>query len=78
MCIKVAQAIASYQEKKGLDPEHIVPSMEDKDLFEYEAFESAKEAIRQGLNRINVDDKELRSKIKHRLEQGRKSALQST
>jgi malate dehydrogenase (oxaloacetate-decarboxylating) len=67
MCLRVAEAIAEYAEKKGLSPDRIVPSMDDFDLFEYEALAAAKQAVKEGLNRLTLTDDELRAKIRKNL-----------
>jgi malate dehydrogenase (oxaloacetate-decarboxylating) len=68
MCIRVAEAIAGYGEKKGLDRDHILPLMTDFEMFEHEAITAGMEAIRLGLNRISITEEELRKKVRIRLE----------
>jgi malate dehydrogenase (oxaloacetate-decarboxylating) len=67
MCVRVAESIAEYAEKKGLTAERIVPSMDDFDLFEFEALAAARQAIKEGLNRLTLTDDELRAKIRKNL-----------
>ena len=71
MCVRVAESIAEYGEKLGLTPEHILPTMDDFDLFEYEAIAAAKQAMKEGLARLPLSDEELRKKVRKNL--GRKS-----
>ena len=71
MCLKVASAIAEYGEKKGLSPDYIIPSMDDFEMFEYEAMAAARQAIREGLNRLDIGEEDLRKKIRKRLDESR-------
>lgn len=52
MHIAAAYAIAEVAEKKGITEEYIVPTMDDWEVFPYEAAEVAMKAIEQGLARI--------------------------
>jgi malate dehydrogenase (oxaloacetate-decarboxylating) len=71
MCLSVSQAIAEYAEKQGLSEEHILPSMDDFDLFEHEAMAVARQAVKEGLNRLSLDERSLRSKIVRHLSESR-------
>jgi malate dehydrogenase (oxaloacetate-decarboxylating) len=51
MAIRAAHSIASYAEKKGIDPDHIMPSMEDSGVFIEQAADVAMQAIEDGVAR---------------------------
>ncbi len=60
MCIAAGDALANYQEEKGvLDEEHILPTMTDWEVYVYEAVECALESIREGVARIKPSRQEL-------------------
>ncbi len=69
MCIEVAEAIAGYGEKRKLDENHILPSMDDLGLFEHSAMAAGMAAVKEGLNRIPITTEELRKKIRSRLDE---------
>jgi malate dehydrogenase (oxaloacetate-decarboxylating) len=52
MAIACAHSIADYSERKGIDPEHIVVTMEDPDVFAVEAADVAMKAIEEGVARV--------------------------
>jgi malate dehydrogenase (oxaloacetate-decarboxylating) len=54
MAIACAHSIADYSERKGIDPEHIVATMEDSDVFAVEAADVAMKAIEEGVARISL------------------------
>ncbi len=59
MAIAAAHSIAKVQEKKGLDSEHIVPTMDDVVLFPQEATDVAMQAIKDGVARRPLGEKEV-------------------
>ena len=66
ICIKVAHAIADFGLNK-LDENHIIPAMDDYELFEKEALVAAQAAVSEGLNRLDISEEELKNKIHHNL-----------
>jgi malate dehydrogenase (oxaloacetate-decarboxylating) len=52
MCIAAAEEMARMAEEKGLTPDHIMPTMDDVDVFPREAAAVATKAIEQGIARI--------------------------
>lgn len=52
MCIAAARELAKVAEEMGLDEEHIVPSMEETEVFVREAVAVALKAIDQGIARV--------------------------
>lgn len=59
MAIACAHSIADYSEKKGIDSEHIVVTMEDEGIFAVEAADVAMKAIEEGVARVNLSWKEV-------------------
>ena len=54
MAIAAAHSLANYAEKRGLDPENIVPTMDEADVFPIEAADVAMQAIKDGVARREV------------------------
>ncbi len=52
MCIAAATELAKVQEEKGLDAEHIVPTMDEIEVFAREAVAVALKAQEQGIARV--------------------------
>lgn len=59
MHIAAAYAIAEVAEKKGLREDYIVPTMDDWEVFPYEATAVAMKAIEQGVARVKRSRKEI-------------------
>ena len=54
MAVTAAYSMANYAEKKGINPDYIMPKMDETDMFAYEAADVAMEAIKNGVARINL------------------------
>lgn len=52
MCIAAATELARFQEERGLDEAHIVPTMDDLEVFVSEAVAVAMKAQEQGIARV--------------------------
>ena len=59
MCLAAASEIASYAEKSGLSENHIVPKMNELELFAHEAAAVAMQAIDEGVAQIKLDKSEV-------------------
>src|SRR3970282_2554743 len=59
MCIAAATELAKVQEERGLDEEHIVPTMDDIEVFAREATAVALKAMDQGIARLRKTRAEL-------------------
>lgn len=55
MAIRAAYSIAKFAENKGIHPERIMPTMDETEVFAYEAAEVAMEAIKNGVARIKLN-----------------------
>jgi malate dehydrogenase (oxaloacetate-decarboxylating) len=58
MCLVAAQAMAD-QVGDDLGPEHILPTMDDRQIFAYEAAAVGRKAIEQGVARLDISEKAL-------------------
>ena len=58
MAISAAYALADYAFQKGIHPDHIVPTMEDSDVFAKVAASVAVQAIADGVARLNISYEE--------------------
>ncbi|MBN2680928.1 MAG: NADP-dependent malic enzyme [Bacteroidales bacterium] len=54
MAIAAAHSLANYAEKRGINTENIVPTMQEADVFPVEAADVAMQAIKDGVARVNV------------------------
>ncbi len=54
MAIRAAHSLADYAEKRGIDPENIVPTMDEADVFPVESADVAMQAIKDGVARIEM------------------------
>ena len=62
MHIEAAFAIAEVAEEAGLDEEHLVPTMENTEVYIRQAVRVALKAIEQNLARVKLSEQELREK----------------
>ena len=54
MAIAAAHSISEFAQKKGIDPDNIVPTMDETDVFKEEAAAVAMQAIKDGVARITL------------------------
>lgn len=71
MAIAAAHSLADYAEKRGIDPENIVPTMSEATVFPVEAADVAMQAIKDGVARINMTWDEAFAKAKTDIEYSR-------
>lgn len=69
MAIAAADELARYQEEKGLDEEHLLPTMADWEVFPREAAAVGVKAQEQGVARLELSYDELLSKARQRIGQ---------
>lgn len=62
MAIAAAHSLADYAEKRGINPENIVPNMDEAGVFPEEAADVAMQAIKDGVARIIMTRDEVLSK----------------
>jgi malate dehydrogenase (oxaloacetate-decarboxylating) len=51
MAIAAAHAVANFAEKRGINPDYIMPTMEETEVFAREAADVAVQAIKDGVAR---------------------------
>ncbi|MHA1397345.1 MAG: NAD(P)-dependent malic enzyme [Candidatus Heimdallarchaeaceae archaeon] len=71
MCVAAARAIAEVAEKKGLRDDYVIPTMDDVEIFPYEASKVGMKAIEQGVARIVMEEEELYKIAKKRIDYAR-------
>ena len=55
MAISAAYSMAGFAEKKGINPDYIMPTMDETEVFATEAADVAQEAIKNGVARVKYD-----------------------
>lgn len=71
MAIAAANSLANYAEKRGIDPDNIVPKMSEADVFPHEAADVAMQAIKDGVARIEISREEAYQKARKDIEYSR-------
>ncbi len=71
MAIAAAYSIAESAEKKGINPDYIIPKMDEEDVFEAEATAVAMQAIKEGVARTELDEKTIFNKAKKDIKEAR-------
>ena len=71
MAIAAAYSLANYAEKRGIDPENIVPTMDEAEVFPVEAADVAMQAIKDGVARVQMTWEEAFQKAKKDIENSR-------
>ncbi|MHA1732079.1 MAG: NAD(P)-dependent malic enzyme [Promethearchaeota archaeon] len=75
MCIAAAEELANLQEESGkLDEEHIIPTMDDWEVFPREATAVGLKAIEQGLARLKLSRSEIYDRASEIIKNSRESA----
>jgi malate dehydrogenase (oxaloacetate-decarboxylating) len=64
MAIRCAHSIAEFSEKRGIDPENIIATMEETDVFAREAADVAQQAIKEGVARVSLSWEEVYRRAK--------------
>ena len=59
MCIAAAHELAKCAEDKGLCEDHLLPTMDEWEVFPREAVAVAKMAMEQGVARLRISETEL-------------------
>ncbi len=59
MCIAAARELATCAQDRGLNEDHLLPTMSEWEVFPREAVAVAKMAMQQGVARLKIDEKEL-------------------
>jgi malate dehydrogenase (oxaloacetate-decarboxylating) len=59
MAIAAAHSLAEFAQKRGIDPDNIIPTMDETDVFKEEAASVAMQAIKDGVARLSKSWKEV-------------------
>jgi malate dehydrogenase (oxaloacetate-decarboxylating) len=71
MAIAAAYSLANFAEKRGINPENIVPTMDEANVFPFEARDVAMQAIKDGVARKEITNEEAYQKAKTDIEYSR-------
>jgi len=71
MAIAAAHSLADYAEKRGINTENIVPTMDEAGVFPQEAADVAMQAIKDGVARVQITREEAFEKAKADIEYSR-------
>ncbi|PLW93199.1 MAG: malate dehydrogenase, partial [Marinilabiliales bacterium] len=74
MAIAAAHSLANYAEQRGIDPENIVPTMDEATVFPHEAADVAMQAIADGVARNVISREEAFEWAKKDIEYSRNMA----
>jgi len=64
MCLAAAYAIAEYAEREGIHEDRVLPTMDETDLYIYEAIKVAEKAVEEGVARRSLSRGELEGEIR--------------
>ena len=64
MAIRCAHSIAEFSEKKGISPDNIITTMDEVDVFAQEAADVARQAIAEGVARVDLSWEEVYKRAK--------------
>ncbi|MCL2008522.1 MAG: NADP-dependent malic enzyme [Treponema sp.] len=64
MAIRCAHSIADFSEKRGINPDNIIASMEETEVFAEEAADVAQQAIKEGVARVHLSREEVYNRTK--------------
>ena len=62
MAIAAAYSMANFAEKKGLNPDYIMPTMDETEVFAEEAADVAMQAIKDGVARVEMSWQQVHDK----------------
>lgn len=72
MAIAAAHSLAKFAKSRGINPENIIPSMDEIDVFPHEAADVAMQAIKDGVARLEMTWQEAYDKAKEDIEYSQK------
>lgn len=71
MAIRCAHSIADFSEKRGINPDNIIASMEETEVFAVEAADVAEQAVKEGVARTVLSWEEVYTQAKNDIAQAR-------
>ena len=72
MAITAAHSLATFAEKRGINPDDIIPKMDETEVFVQEAADVAMEAIQEGVARISISREEAYARARNDIDYSRK------
>ena len=72
MCLAAAEALADFAAEDGVDPEKILPTMEEREVYFQVAAATARRAVEEGLARVEKSEEEVYENARHRIERAQK------
>ncbi len=71
MAICASHSIADFAEARGIDPDHIMPTMQESLVFSQQAADVAEMAVKEGVARVNMPKAEVYAKAKAGIDESR-------
>lgn len=71
MAIAAARALAGFAEKRGINPDNIIATMQEPGVFPFEAAEVAMQAVKEGLSRVDMSHEEVFKKTEEDIKYAR-------
>jgi malate dehydrogenase (oxaloacetate-decarboxylating) len=71
MAIAAAYSVANFAEKKGIHPDHIMPTMDETEVFAQVAADVAVTAVKNGVARIELDHAAVYNRTLHDIKEAR-------
>jgi len=71
MCIVAARSLAKYAEERGMNEDHIVPTMGEPEAFVREAVDVGMEAQKEGIASVKISPEDLRKKVESMIDMAR-------
>jgi malate dehydrogenase (oxaloacetate-decarboxylating) len=71
MAIAAAYSVANFAERKGINPDYIMPTMDETEVFAEEAADVAMTAIKNGVARVTPERKAVYDQTLHDIQEAR-------
>ena len=71
MAIAAAYSVANFAQRKGLEPDYIMPTMDETEVFAEEAADVAMTAIANGVARVTPDRDTVYKRTLHDIQEAR-------
>lgn len=78
MAIAAAYSLANYAQKRGINPDDIIPRMDEPGVFAEEAADVAMQAIKDGVAHLTMSRDEVYAKATEDIENARRTTLKLT
>ncbi len=71
MCVAAAESLAESAEKKGINEDYILPTMDEWEVYINEAIACGMQAIKEGVARRKLTEEELRKSAEEKIKRAR-------